>query len=199
MPELNTLTATIERKWLAHILDGSKKIEYRTAGKYWMTRLDRVGLPPFKLRLINGMRPDAPEATILVEQVDIDLLNGEIRLHLGEVLETLRWNPDWRAKYPPLEPEPSFDPADLVNKSFADSKIRLEVPLDVLKALQPGKPLTFALPLTNDTYAQFAAAPEGDLAVWLEANSELRKAGLISAFDRYSEDIVDYTIVAFMA
>jgi len=62
--------------------------------------------------------------------------------------------------------------------------------------LSPGKPVTFALPLADDTYGQFAQAPEGIFAVGLEADNQVRQVALLSAYDRIFEDVVDYTVVA---
>ena len=196
MQGLNTLTANIRREWLARILDGSKKIEYRDVTDYWRSRLERVGPPPFLLRLINGMRPDSPEATLLVDRVDIDILAGQIRLHIKEIRETIRWNPAWHSKYPPLQPEPPLDPSSLFKEPLAKSNIRLAVSLPIKESLSPGKPVTFALPLADDTYGQFAQAPEGIFAVGLEADNQVRQVALLSAYDRIFEDVVDYTVVA---
>lgn len=196
MQELNTLTANIQRQWLARILDGSKKIEYRDATDYWLSRLERVGPPPFRLRLINGMRPDSPEATLLVDRVDIDVLTGQIRLHIQEILEVIRWNPAWHLQYLPLQPEPSLDPVSLFKELLAESNIRLTVPSSVLESLLPGMPITFALPLTDDTYERFAEAPEGIFTVWLETDNRVRQVALLRAYDRIFEDVVDYTVVA---
>ncbi len=96
-----------------------------------MNRLDRVGPPPFQLRLINGMKADSPEATILVKKVDIDFLSGSIRFHLGKVLSKLRWDSTWHAKYPPTPPNARFDPKNLDKQSPKRSRIRLKVPREV--------------------------------------------------------------------
>jgi hypothetical protein len=92
---MNVVTANIQREWLARIVAGSKKIEYRSANPYWLRRLWNAGPPPFQLRLINGMKPDSPEATVLVERMDIDLLLGSIRFHIKKVQSTTRWNKPW--------------------------------------------------------------------------------------------------------
>src|SRR5438067_2163352 len=99
---MNTVTANIKRKWLSRILNGSKRIEYRDASPYWLKRLYKAGPPPFKFRLINGMKPDSPEATILVDKADIDLLNAEIRFHLGKIIDTAGWRDEWHRQYQPL-------------------------------------------------------------------------------------------------
>lgn len=128
---MNTLTANIQREWLARILDGSKKIEYRDLSEYWINRLNRVGPPPFRFRLINGMKADSPEVTILVNKVDIDLLRASIRFHLGDVISKLRWDSTWHVKYPPVLPDPPFDPKNLDAQSLKRSRIRLKAPREV--------------------------------------------------------------------
>jgi hypothetical protein len=50
------LTTTIKRQWLAEIIAGTKKIEYREIKPYWTEILKSVKTP-FELRLLNGMNP----------------------------------------------------------------------------------------------------------------------------------------------
>lgn len=196
MKELNTFTANIQREWLARILDGSKKIEYRDASNYWISRLERVGPPPFQLRLINGMRPDAPEALLLVDRVDIDLLRGQIRLHIKEILETIRWDPKWHQKYPPLPPEPEIELPSLLKKTLARSNIQLFVSSSILASLSLEKPTTFSLPLSEKTYEQFSKAPEGFFTIQLRTKNQVRQVILLEAYDRFFEDVVDYTVIS---
>jgi hypothetical protein len=58
MKKLNydRITTTIEREWLAEIIAGTKKIEYRKVKPYWTKRFAKVSVP-FELRLLNGMNP----------------------------------------------------------------------------------------------------------------------------------------------
>ncbi len=196
MHGLKTLVANIQREWLARILDGSKKIEYRDATDYWLSRLDRVGPPPFLLRLINGMRTDAPEATLLVNRVDIDMLAGQIRLHLARVVETVGWNPEWHQKYPALAPEPPVDSVSVFDGRPAQSRIRLTVSSDLLASLAPGKSVTFSHPLTQELYEQFVEAPEAPYLVWVEAGDRAVQVALVEAYDRGFEDVADLTVVA---
>jgi hypothetical protein len=58
------ITTTIEREWLAEIIAGTKKIEYRQIKSYWTKRFAKVSMP-FELRLLNGMNPPVPEVTVL--------------------------------------------------------------------------------------------------------------------------------------
>src|SRR6266851_3675070 len=44
------ITTTIEREWLAEIIAGTKKIEYRQIKPYWTKRFEKVSVP-FELRL----------------------------------------------------------------------------------------------------------------------------------------------------
>jgi hypothetical protein len=41
----NKLTTTIKRPWLAEIIEGTKKIEYREIKPYWTNRLKSGQLP----------------------------------------------------------------------------------------------------------------------------------------------------------
>lgn len=196
MQQLNTLTANIQRPWLARILDGSKKIEYRDATDYWLSRLDRVGPPPFRLRLINGMRPDSPEATLLVDRVDLDILAGQIRLHLKEVLETVRWNPAWHSQFPPLPDEPPLDLSALSEETLVETGVRLAVSPSVLETLRPRTPFTLTLAGMDDACEQIAQSPEGTPVVWLEAGKKALRAALLAAYASLFEDEVEYTVVA---
>jgi hypothetical protein len=58
------ITTTIEREWLAEIIAGTKKIEYRRIKPYWTKRFAKVSVP-FELRLLNGMNPPVLEVTVL--------------------------------------------------------------------------------------------------------------------------------------
>ena len=46
------ITTTIEREWLAQIVEGAKKIEYRQIKPYWTKRFAKVSVP-FELRLVE--------------------------------------------------------------------------------------------------------------------------------------------------
>lgn len=83
----NKITTTIKRQWLAEIIAGNKKIEYRERKPYWEKKLSKV-LVPFELRLINGMSKSAPEVTVLIEKVT---LGDEYELHIGQILEVKNW------------------------------------------------------------------------------------------------------------
>jgi hypothetical protein len=65
------ITTTIEREWLAQIVAGTKKIEYRQIKPYWTKRFEKVSVP-FELRLLNGMNPPVPEVTVLIHKVTKD-------------------------------------------------------------------------------------------------------------------------------
>src|ERR1700675_4643716 len=102
---MQTLTTTIKRQWLALIIAGTKKIEYREIKPYWDERLPKYPVP-FKLRMINGMDKKAPEVTVLINKVDIgyqtdratlrasdDLCEGHVyRLHIAKVLSYKNWD-----------------------------------------------------------------------------------------------------------
>lgn len=80
-----TLVMNIKREFFAAILaqPRRKTVEYRELSDYWLDRLDRVGSAPFNLRLLNGMTPPVPQATVLVKTVVIKERSETIELHLG--------------------------------------------------------------------------------------------------------------------
>ena len=89
-----TLVVNIKRQFFAAILAQPRRkfIEYRDLTDYWETRLAKVGKPPFNLRLLNGMTPPVPEATVRVTKVVRKKNNQTIELHLGEVLNVKHWD-----------------------------------------------------------------------------------------------------------
>ena len=50
---MDRITTTIKREFLAEIVRGDKKIEYRELKAYWTNKLTEVSTP-FELHLING-------------------------------------------------------------------------------------------------------------------------------------------------
>lgn len=92
---MNTITATITREWLARIISGKKRYEWRGTSDFWEARLKKVGSPPFHLRLINGMKKDAPEATVLVSAVHWDLAEIAFRFTIERVVELKNWKSEW--------------------------------------------------------------------------------------------------------
>lgn len=89
--ERDRLTTTIEREWLAQIVAGTKKWEYRQIKPYWTKRLKSVK-KPFELRLINGMNRPIPEVTVLIDRVRTDRNNRVYALHIKRVLEFKHWD-----------------------------------------------------------------------------------------------------------
>ena len=83
------ITTTIEREWLAEIVAGTKKIEYRQIKPYWTKRFAKVSLP-FALRLLNEMNPPVPEVTVLIHKVTRRA--GQYRLHIKKVLGFKHWD-----------------------------------------------------------------------------------------------------------
>ena len=59
---------------------------------------------PFKLRLLNGMNPPVPEATIIVERIVRDYRNKVFQLHLGQVLEVKHWDRKRKPQKPNAQP-----------------------------------------------------------------------------------------------
>ena len=91
------ITTTIEREWLAQIIAGTKKIEYRQIKPYWTKRFSKVAVP-FELRLLNGMNPPVPEVTVLIHRITKHRRAGEYRLHIKKVLNYKHW--DKRSRKP---------------------------------------------------------------------------------------------------
>jgi hypothetical protein len=92
--ERPTLVVNIEREYFAAILavPRRKHVEYRNLTDYWLRRLEKVGPAPFHLRMLNGMTPPVPEATVVVARVIKSGRNREIQLHLGHVVEVKYWD-----------------------------------------------------------------------------------------------------------
>jgi len=95
--EHDRITTTIKRQWLAEIIAGTKKIEYRGIKPYWTKRLKSV-TTPFELRLINGMTPPTPEVTVLIHKVTTNRRAGEYELHIKKILGFTHW--DQRRRLP---------------------------------------------------------------------------------------------------
>jgi hypothetical protein len=75
------ITTTIEREWLAQIIAGTKKIEYRKIKPCWTKRFEKVSVP-FELRLLNGMNPPVLEVTVLIHRITKDRRAREYQLHI---------------------------------------------------------------------------------------------------------------------
>jgi hypothetical protein len=82
---------------LSDIIAGEKLIEYRESKPYWRRKLATIARP-FELRLINGMRPFAPEVTVLIRKVTESKVHKEFRLHIGRVLGWKNW--DFKKRVP---------------------------------------------------------------------------------------------------
>jgi hypothetical protein len=95
--EKDRITTTIKRQWLAQIIEGTKRIEYREIKPYWTKRLKDI-TSPFELRLINGMNPPVPELTVLIRKVTVDRSEGVYELHIKKVMGFKHW--DKRRKMP---------------------------------------------------------------------------------------------------
>jgi hypothetical protein len=88
---MDKITTTIKREWLREIAAGRKRGEYRELKPYWERRLASVDAP-FLLRLINGMQPNAPELTVMVERVRKNSRSGQFELHLGKLVDLQHWD-----------------------------------------------------------------------------------------------------------
>ena len=89
-----TLVVNIKRQFFADILalPPRKCIEYRDMSEYWERRLEKVGKPPFNIRLLNGMTPPVPEATVQVTKIVRRKSSKTIEIHLGKVLSVKHWD-----------------------------------------------------------------------------------------------------------
>jgi hypothetical protein len=87
----NAITTTIKRQWLAEIVAGTKRIEYRELKDYWSLNGVKV---PFELRLINGMNRPIPEVTVLIGKVTIDRREKVYELHIKKVIGFKHWEKD---------------------------------------------------------------------------------------------------------
>ena len=89
-----TLVLNIKRQYFADILviPRRKCVEYRSMSDYWKRRLQTVGKPPFNVRMLNGMTPPIPEATVRVLKVVPNKKTQEFELHLGRVLSVKHWD-----------------------------------------------------------------------------------------------------------
>ncbi|MGD0467707.1 MAG: hypothetical protein ABSA54_04960 [Terriglobales bacterium] len=85
------LTTAIKREWLAEIIAGTKKIEYRQIKPYWTKRLKSVTVP-FELRLINGMNPPVPEVTVLIHKITTNRQAREYELHIKKIIGFRHWD-----------------------------------------------------------------------------------------------------------
>jgi len=85
------ITTPIKRQWLAKIIAGTKKIEYRQIKPYWTKRFEKVSVP-FELRLLNGMNSPVPEVTVLIHRITKDRRAGKYRLHIKKVLGFKHWD-----------------------------------------------------------------------------------------------------------
>ena len=88
------LVVNIKRQFFADILAQPRRkwVEYRVMSEYWERRLENVGKAPFNLRLLNGMTPPVPEATVRVEKVLRRKSTKTIELYLGRILSVKHWD-----------------------------------------------------------------------------------------------------------
>jgi hypothetical protein len=89
--ERDRITTAIKRQWLAEIIAGTKKIEYRQIKPYWTNRLKHITLP-FELRLINGMNPPVPEVSVLINKITSNHRTREYELHIHKILGFKHWD-----------------------------------------------------------------------------------------------------------
>jgi len=90
---MDKITTTIKRQFLAEIVAGTKKIEYREIKPYWTKKLGAVSRP-FILRLINGMNKKAPEVTVQIKRITE---SDAYELRIDKILEVKNWPSKSRA------------------------------------------------------------------------------------------------------
>lgn len=88
---MHRITTTIKREFLADIVRGDKKIEYRELKPYWTNKLAEVSTP-FELHLINGMSKTAPGVLVEVTKVRKNSRIRQYELHLGKILKVKHWD-----------------------------------------------------------------------------------------------------------
>lgn len=88
---MDKITTTIKRPYLAQIINGTKKIEYREMKPYWKKRLRSISIP-FVLRLINGMQIKAPEVTLIIKKIRKNTVDEVYELHIGKIVNFKNWN-----------------------------------------------------------------------------------------------------------
>lgn len=93
---MDRITTTIKRQWLAEIVSGTKKIEYREMKPYWRKRLAKVSVP-FELRLINGYTQQPPEVLVRINRVRANRAEKLYELHIAKVLKVRNWDKRRRA------------------------------------------------------------------------------------------------------
>jgi hypothetical protein len=85
----------LKREFFASIVDGSKRIEYRTIKPYWTKRLRKLETP-FVLVLRNGMRPPVPVVWVRIDRITPSphgkATRGDYELHIGKVLKVEHWD-----------------------------------------------------------------------------------------------------------
>lgn len=192
---LKTLTCNIQREWLARILGGSKRIEYRDASAYWYNRLAKVGEAPFQIRFINGMRPGSPEATVLVESVDVDILGVVIRFHLGPVISALRCDPRWQQQFPPSPPDPPFDPGSIDPFSIKRTKIVLKVSEELIRKLHAPGQHQFKLPVNVNLHMRLERAGPDPFLLSVASRTTSTVAILYEAYWDIANDIYTFSVI----
>lgn len=76
------LQLNLKREFFNAILDGTKKVEYRSKSDYWQRRLTNKKYTHIRFR--NGYLTVAPE--MIVELKRIKVADDEYRLYLGEIV-----------------------------------------------------------------------------------------------------------------
>lgn len=146
---MNSITATIRREWLARILSGKKRFEWREVTETWMARLSKAGPPPFRLRLINGMVKRAPEATVLVSDVCIDEAADAFRFEISAILEVKHWERKWTAQFADGWVEDDDEP---LSGGKSSRPVSIAVSASVFQAAEGGKRCSVEIPTDGNVW-----------------------------------------------
>jgi hypothetical protein len=147
---MNTITGTITREWLARIISGKKRYEWRGSSDFWENRVKKAGPPPFRFRLINGMKKDAPEATVLVSEVNWDDAAVAIKFTIDRVLETRNWKTEWTRLH--SDEWTDEEEALPVPTSRRSPVVQIPVPQTLFRTAERGDACSIEVPTDGDLF-----------------------------------------------
>lgn len=165
---MNSITATIRREWLARSLSGKKRFEWREVTETWMARLSKAGPPPFRLRLINGMVKQAPEATVLISDVCIDEAADAFRFEISDVLEVKHWDRKWTAQFADGWAEDDDEP---LSGGRISRPVSIAVPASVFQAAEGEKRCFVEIPTDGEVWSRLKKGSRFPTAVTLTHRS----------------------------
>ncbi len=150
---MHTVTLNIQKTFLEEILSGIKKVEYRSSTLSLLNKLKKLDSTPFQLRLINGMKKGAPEASVLVTKLWYDEANAMFEFHIDSVIST------------------KFCESLSTDLSVSDylevTLPPLELPRDRFNALRDGETDAFVL-TNNEESLEYVDTVKQVLPTWIE-------------------------------